>query len=68
MKPALKAPNVAGKNDRKPKIAPEGLMNIPIIEPIKTAKPPEIGPKIIPTKGALTTPNVIEPETPIAIV
>ena len=68
VKPALNAPIVAGKNDKAPNIAPAGFMNIPMIEPISTAKPPETGPRIIPTSGALITPNVIEPETPIAIV
>lgn len=66
--PALNAPIVAGKNDIAPKIAPAGLRNIPIIEPIKTDIPPVIGPSSIPTKGALITPSVIEPPTtPIAI-
>ena len=65
--PALKAPRVAGKNDAKPKMAPAGLMNIPMIAPISTAIPPVIGPSKIPNNGALITPNVIEPETPIVI-
>ena len=66
--PALKAPSVAGKNEIKPKIAPAGFMNMPMTEPISTAIPPVIGPSSIPISGALITPNVIEPETPIVIV
>ena len=66
--PALKAPSVAGKNEKAPKIAPAGFMNMPMIDPINTDVPPAIGPRIIPIRGALITPSVIEPETPIAIV
>ena len=68
VKPALKAPRVAGKKDRTPKIAPAGFMNMPMTEPISTDKPPVMGPRSIPMSGALITPSVMEPETPIAIV
>ena len=67
-KPALSAPTVAGKNDSGPKIAPEGFRNIAMIEPIRTDMPPDMGPRMMPMRGADTTPSVIEPETPMVIV
>jgi hypothetical protein len=68
MHPDAAAPSAGGNAVRGPKMAPEGFRNSPISEPTKTEIPPVRGPSRNPISGAVMTPRVMFPLTPIAMV